>query len=193
MKPATYDRFITLLTRWQEATKHDINSPVHLLLGWIYQQTRKPREYPPVNEGSGDNAELRLSRRTFFVVEATSTERGMLWEKWANESPAADGGSGRRRFKWEQDSQGWLVEVGELEGRPCNISVNWAKIGGRWIMFYDNTSQVTDSVQTEAWISHYFGDKKWDNNSRRSWADAGNFHLCVSAIEEANKEEAHAP
>lgn len=190
MRPAAYDRFIALLTKWQKATGSDNNTPVHLLLGWIYQQTRKPQEYPPVVEGQGDNAELRLSRRTFFVVEASSTEQQLLWERWAKDSPTAGtlkDVAAERRLKWEQRNPGWLVQVGELEDRPCTVSVTWCDIGGRPIMFYHPTSQVSDSVQTEAWIAHYFGDKKWDNNSRRSWTDAGNFQMCVSAIEEANR------
>lgn len=121
-----------------------------------------------------ETAESRLSK-TLFVVEATSFEQHVIWEK--NQE-----GRFSSFLKWEQVMDGWGVHVGDLEGRPCMISVSWARIEGHLVMFWYPMSQVSDSAKSEAWISKYFS-QTWDNG-RRSWCDAQNFHLCMQAIKE---------
>lgn len=127
-----------------------------------------------------NTAESRLAK-TLFIVEATSFEQFSLWETNAlnsihcrNKSP----------LKWEQ-MNGWLVTVGRYKKRPCCISVSWARINGRLIMFYHPTSQFVDWNMIDKWIDKHF-QGKWDNQIRRAKIDAQNFHLCIQAIEEKN-------
>lgn len=137
-----------------------------------------------------DTAENRL-KKTLFIVEATSFEQETLWKKWAQESPDAKNDIRNRlahtRLEWEQVNPGWLVTVGRLDNRPCVISTSWARIGRKLIMFYEQCSQVTDNLQTEAWLDDHFKGT-WDEGTRRARCDANNFHLCAQAIKEANHQ-----
>ena len=130
-----------------------------------------------------DTAENRL-KYTLFVVEATSFETQMLWEKWCKDSPEKPIRNRHATQKWEQ-KHGWLVTIGKIGKRPVCLSMTWNVIDGQWIMFYDQCSQVTDSVQTEKWLDIHF-QGRWDNGTSRAITDAPNFHLCVEAINEAN-------
>jgi len=129
-----------------------------------------------------DSAENRL-KRTLFVVEATSFEQFCLWEQHSNQSQSC---RDRHPQTWEQMNPGWLINVGEIDKRPCCISVSWYKIDGQMIMFWYSCSQVTDSVAAEKWIIDHW-DGKWDGGTRRAWTDAQNFHHCLEAIRDANK------
>jgi hypothetical protein len=123
-----------------------------------------------------NTAESRL-KETMFIVEATSFERHMLWE------------TNHTKVKWEQIYDGWLVTVGKLDDRPCCIDTSWARINGQLVMFYEQCSQVTDCLQTDAWLDDHFNGT-WDNGHRRARTDAQNFHLCLNAIRDANNPEA---
>lgn len=133
-----------------------------------------------------DTAESRLAK-TLFVVEANSFEQLALWKDYAKESKEAQY---PKPVTWEQ-MHGWLIQVGKIGKRPCCISATWVKINGQLVMFYDQCSQVTDSKQTEKWIKKYF-KKKWDKGTRESFTNASNFHHCIDAINEANKEKENA-
>lgn len=128
---------------------------------------------------SEETAESRL-KETFFVVEATSFEVHCLWQHHAEKSD-------NRIFPavtWEQVNPGWVVTVGELDNRPVVLSLSWVRINDKLVMFWDQCSQVADSVMAEAWIDRHF-TTKWDRSSRDSKTDANNFHHCIHAIREA--------
>lgn len=127
---------------------------------------------------SDETAESRLAK-TLFVVEATSFETQCLWAENSKDSNC-------RRFtprRWEQVSPGWLVTVGELDYRPVCISMSWARIDGRLVMFWYPTSQVVDTVQIEKWLEKHFTGK-WDGGTRNAQTNAMNFHHCLDAIDE---------
>jgi hypothetical protein len=129
-----------------------------------------------------DTAESRLVK-TMFIVEATSTEQHFLWSQWCKDSLSPTFG----KLKWEQLNPGWLVTVGKIGKRPCCISVAWNRIEGQLVMFWHQCSQVTDSLQAEKWLEDNFKGT-WDNGRRRASTDAMNFHHCIDAIQEANKQ-----
>lgn len=120
-----------------------------------------------------ESAESRLAE-TLFIVEATSFEQHCLWEKHHKE------------LNWQQINSGWLVTVGKLGDRPCCITTSWAKIEDQLVMFYDQCSQVTDTLQTYEWMHKHFNGT-WDNGRRMASTDAQNFHLCLHAIREKNE------
>lgn len=122
-----------------------------------------------------NTAESRL-KKTLFIVEATSFEMHMLWERHVYKNP--------NPLKWEQ-MDGWLVTVGHLKKRPCCISVFWVKIDNQLIMFWYPTSQFVDHLMIDKWLGEHFCGK-WDNQRRRAECDANNFYHCISAIKEKN-------
>lgn len=128
-----------------------------------------------------NTAESRLAK-TFFIVEATSFEQQTIWEKNRN-------GRFSSILEWESINDGWLIEVGEINKKPCCVSVGWAKIEGYLVMFYYPTSRMVDWQMIEKWLDKNF-QGKWDSGTRKAQTDAQNFHHCVSAINERKKLDA---
>lgn len=124
-------------------------------------------------------------RETFFLVEATSFERQVLWER--NSIQALDGkvelltaSEHRHRVAWEQLNPGYHATVGQVDGRPVCVCVFFNRVGGRIVAFHETTSEVVDHAQVEAWLRKEFPSSRRDSGM---WCDAGNFHLCLHAIE----------
>lgn len=116
---------------------------------------------------------------TFFAVEATSFEKQLLWERWHESIPM------------EQDGSGFGRQVGEIGGMPTMVMLYRFNIWGKWVVFYEGTSQVVDHRLVEGWIkknvlAHTPG---WDGRARGCHCDAQNFHLCVEALEEATGQK----
>lgn len=125
----------------------------------------------------GDTAETRL-KETLFCVKATSFEEYTLRSRWCVESPENQ----EPLFeKWEQLG-GWGVTVGELDGRPVCVSMDWVRMDGHLIMFWEAVSQVVDQLQVEEWFAEHFTGT-W-GGGRRAVTDASNFHFAVAAIDE---------
>ncbi len=129
-----------------------------------------------------NTAESRLAK-TLFIVEATSFEQYCLWENNASNSIYC---RYKNSLKWEQ-MDGWLVTVGEYRKRQCCISVSWARINNKLVMFYYPTSRFVDWNMIDKWINKHF-QGKWDKQTRKAKTDAQNFHLCIQAINEVDSE-----
>ena len=137
---------------------------------------------------STDTAESVLAK-TFFIVEATSFEQQQLWSDHSDESMSRSpllAANGSPTVEWVQMNPGWIVQLGKLGKRPVNMSVNWARIDGRLVMFWYLCSQVADYAMAEKWLEKHFHGT-YDNGHRRAETDASNFGHCLSAIREANK------
>jgi hypothetical protein len=131
-----------------------------------------------------ETAEQRLAR-SLFLVEANTFEQNVFWQQHAHNSwlrPA-----GYEVLRWEQISDGRMVTIGKLDKRPLTIEFYWVKIEGQLICFYNECSQVRDSVRTEKWLKKHFKGT-YDNGHRRAVTDSNNFGQCISAIKEANAE-----
>ena len=121
-------------------------------------------------------------KKTEFIVEATSYEQLMLWEKYCK-----DGFNPIVKYNWEQLNPGFMTTVGELtvlnSGKrkkyPINISCNWCKINGVMVMFYESVSM----------ISHYDMIKKWVKKHCNNHVNAGNFYLVIEYIETSRKNQ----
>jgi hypothetical protein len=126
-----------------------------------------------------DTAESRLAN-TRFAVEASGMEMQSIWSLHASDSPERIDPT---PLDWRQVSPGWIVTVGQLDGRPVCISLDFAELNGALVCFWHPTSQVVDHVQIETWLSKHF-DKTW-GGGRRSRCNAMNFHLCLYALAES--------
>ena len=109
-----------------------------------------------------------------FVVEASSYEQQALWEKYALQA----GSDSNTRVDWQDQTRGWLVQVGKLDNRPICIHVRGAMLNGLAVLFYGATSEVIDWKMIEGWFKEQCWPK-WDNNTRRAHCDAMNFHHCL--------------
>jgi hypothetical protein len=118
-----------------------------------------------------------LFKDVVFLVECTDNEQFYYWKYFHNEPPR-----GYPKLSWEEETLGKLIQIGELDKRPVNISIRWAKLNGKRVMFYDAVSQVVDHKMVEEWMKHFGSHIKWDNNSRWAHCDSSNFHLSINAI-----------
>lgn len=120
----------------------------------------------------------RRFKDTFFLVEASHFEKHILWKEWHG------------RVKWDQDTFGYMPQVGTLDNRPVMLSFWWARIEGKLVAFWKCESQVADHDLIEKWFNKHFPAML--DSERRARTDANNFHICIHAIQEANEAELSA-
>lgn len=101
--------------------------------------------------GRQDDETTRLWKETKLIVEANSYERLTLWERWVDKT------------EWQEHRQGRLVEIGKYHGRPVCISLFWATVRNKVVLFLEATSQLVDWKMIEAWLKTEFpGVRKVD-------------------------------
>jgi hypothetical protein len=127
-----------------------------------------------------ETAESRLLA-TVFLVEASSYEQQMLWERHAKQSRDKINPDD---INWQQISPGWSVHVGKLDGRPVCISMNWVELNGAPVCFWYAQSQVVDHAMIDTWLDAHCKAVR-EGGARRGRCDVWNFHHCLQAVEEA--------
>lgn len=125
-----------------------------------------------------NKADKDLFKDVVFLVEATHHEQHKFWVdhhyKPRPESPVV---------RWEQEGMGHTITIGELDKRPVCVSIFYAKINDKRVLFYEGTSQVVDHNMIEEWLHHFtLKTIRWDNGQRWAHCDSSNFHLCLDAI-----------
>ncbi len=129
-------------------------------------EKRAPIPFPP---GPGadelykvecDKDIARWIKETIYLVEASSFESTVLWERWAKSAEemfSADyKDSRRKRVVWEQLNPGTLPTVGMVDNRPVVIIIDFVRINGNVIAFYEATSQVVDYRAVEDYLKKRF-------------------------------------
>lgn len=110
-------------------------------------------------------------KRIQFFVEADSFAQQSLWEKF------------HKKIEWEQDLSGFGMTLGQIKKRPIFVSFSFAKIGGKYVCFYNATSQLVDHKMIEDYLEKNY-PIKYDGGSRRAMTDANNFHNCYHFCQE---------
>lgn len=103
--------------------------------------------------------------QTEYVVDATSCEQHMLWEKFHQ----------HYRVPWDDVSLGLMTTIGMISGRPVCVQVSWAFIATKRVAFLYPTSQLVDYEMVDAWRRAVFPNCK-------SHSDSTNFGNVVSDI-----------
>ena len=124
---------------------------------------------------------------TKFVVNASSFEAQLLWEKFCKDAIQK---TDLNRYEWEQQNPGCSQTIGELDGRPVCLSLFWNKINGIMILFYEATSQVVDHLMVEKWLKKNCCPKY--EHGREAHCNAENFHLALHYIDAKTKAKEHA-
>jgi hypothetical protein len=100
-------------------------------------------------------------KETYAIVEANANETQNLWADWAIENTwrLPDPRNQRKFVHWEQVTRGHYQQVGQFrinkDIMPVVLSLFWARLRtektgpGRLVMFWDMTSQVSDSRMAE--------------------------------------------
>jgi hypothetical protein len=161
----------------------------------------KPKAPVPIPPGpslteqrraESDRNQKQWIAETAFLVESTSFEHQVLWEKWSIEAVAKKEfitiPENRHRVLWEQLSPGFFQQIGKLGKHPVCVEVQFARIAGHVVAFYDATSRVVDHDMVKKWLEETFKVPKWDSGTRVAQTNASNFHSCVHALEEQNKK-----
>lgn len=122
------------------------------------------------------------TKEAVFLVEATSYEQLALWSDWAVEGARyGRPDTADRRVAWEQLNPGFAAQAGKVGEYPVIVSVQFVRIEGCVVAFYEATSRVVDHEMVEEWVEHEFGSPKWDGETRTATTNAMNFGHCVSA------------
>ncbi len=133
-----------------------------------------------------DAADADLFLDTAFIVEADDTQVLDLWTKYGK--PGAPDA-----VPWEQVMRGAHVGIGQLwlgkrrlgiaEMHPVAVSIQYAIIHGRRVMFYHGCSMIVDHEMIRGWLKYWTRETlRWDGGSRWAHCDAGNFHHCLDAL-----------
>ena len=131
-------------------------------------------------------AEERLAQ-TLFIVEGKACP---LWCQHSKDSlfPPWNMRENKRAYpasNWDQVASNPIITVGHIGKRPINISTEWYRIDGQWVMFYEGCSELVDRAMIEKWLDEHFTGT-WDKGTRRAAMDEDNFSWCLQAIDEAN-------
>ena len=97
------------------------------------------------------------------VIEATSYESMMLW--------AENKRCGTPKT-WVEQSSGWMPVIGffSVDGEKVavTLSLSWATIAGKKVLFYESPSRYCDHTLIHDWLKEHCPKAKF--------ADAMNFH-----------------
>lgn len=127
-----------------------------------------------------DLQDAELFKDVCFLVEANNHEQHQLWVDHFYK-PRAD--MPRQIKNWKEVSMGHGITIGQLDKRPIVVSVNYAYLEGKKVMFYYGCSQLVDHKLIEDWLQYFTKKIKWDNDTRWAHCDAMNFHLCMDAVQ----------
>jgi hypothetical protein len=120
-------------------------------------------------------------KETFFLVEADSYAVFTLWQDYALESPCHKKYAMLGPLDWQQ-FDGFWIQIGSIYKRPICLSFTFYRIGGKYVAFWEITSQLADYRMAEKWLAEHFTGR-YDGGARRAETDASNFHHCLHAIE----------
>lgn len=91
----------------------------------------------------------QMLTNVYAAVEATDYEQFCLWQKFHD------------RFNWESGRSGFGVYVGSIAKKyEVYISVMYATIEGKHVVFYHDTSAVVDHNLIKKWVSEKMPNAK---------------------------------
>lgn len=108
----------------------------------------------------------------FAYVEANSFEKYQLWKEWFYNT---------KRVDWKDNLSGFLPTVARWSDKPICVSIRYAHINGKKVVFWYATSQLVFYPAIDTWMKTYMPDA--------IRGDAQNFQNIVHSIERKLEEE----
>lgn len=159
-----------------------LDAGFHVAETIVYKQAQ---EDIPKRDGSIDRhefcrmgAEERLEHTSWVVECGSDSDAYHLWvTNFDNPNPRYE----VKVKSWEDLGSGFMVTIGYFGEHPVSISLQWAKIAGKWICFYYACSRVVDHSMVDKWIRENFDAQSKDGR----WAHTNpmNFSHCLSDID----------
>ena len=93
-----------------------------------------------------------------YVVAASGKERQHLWTRWSKQAAAKGYGAGDVDWPGDAELAGWVPQVGVLELRdgdthPVMMSVDFARIEGQLVLFYEPQGRFMDTAMMANWLA----------------------------------------
>lgn len=139
-----------------------------------------PADPPPKKVDETDADVIRILeqwKETKFVLEATSAEYHLLWERFSSQSTFLP----YNVVKWEQVPYGYNFKIGELNGQPIQVDCNWFRLEGFLIMRFEAISNVVDHQLVREWLQSRC-KPLWDGGTRVAYTNADNFHHVLEYV-----------
>lgn len=130
----------------------------------------------------GDTVEARLSQ-TRFLVEASQNEWFQLWSQYCRDS--LDHRPPAPINEWKQLG-GWIIQVGQLGGRPVCVQFNWDCLDGFLVCQWGPTSELVDYKMIRQWIDEHYDRKTYEGRSAR--CDSPNIHNMLQELRQWKME-----
>jgi len=122
-------------------------------------------------------ADPRL-RKVFAVVESNRNEDNLLWRMHAQEAHRHGLHLGdQHRVEWVQDTSGLFIQVGTYAGKPVSMSLSFATLNGKLVVFFDPTSTLVCHDMIDTWLAEHIAPR---GDVLRT--DAANFHVVLHAV-----------
>jgi len=119
-----------------------------------------------------------------YVVKASDDERFFLWKEYTIYE--------LKKYvkKWEDDRRGHWQHIGEVDGRPICMSVDFATIDGMLVAFISLTSQLCDYKMLDEWMEKYIPVAQYDakKDNRVKITNAMNFSHVIHEIQRQQTE-----
>lgn len=104
-----------------------------------------------------------------FIVEADNTTKHLLWYMHYHNP------EGTSKIKtWRDDTSGFIICIGYCAERPVCVSVFYAFLNDKRVMFYSDSSAIVDHNLIDDWVR--------TNAKGIGICDAMNFAHCLNAI-----------
>lgn len=115
-------------------------------------------------------------RDVVAAVDANRFEQFMLWQEH------------HRECEWVHDSAGYMIQLGTLADMPVCLSISFAVVDKRRIVFHYMCSMVTDGRMEEAWLDANFGEQESGDRRKVHCTDAMNFGNALNHIRRLNTQ-----
>ena len=125
----------------------------------------------------------RYFQDVFFLVEATSEEKYLLWEKYGPSLRAKASIEGPSVF-WKDESAGYMIHVGNIADRPIMVHISYATLNGKKVMFYEGVSELVDHKMIHDWVHYHSHHIRRDNGHRWAQCNTANFNHCLRRLKE---------
>lgn len=122
----------------------------------------------------------KLFKDIVFLIEANRNEQLAFWRDHFHDPRHKND----HIKEWKEVSMGHGITIGTVDNRPVVVSISYAFLNGKKVMFYEGVSQLVDHQMIEDWLMRYAENIKYDNGTRWAHCNSSNFHHCLHFVKD---------